>query len=81
MTGKEIFEKINKEWDRAQDGPDSDYASLILTLHNHSIANQNEDQFFSLLEKAEKENKKLHFPHDDLVYSEDEYHIDEVVLI
>lgn len=69
MTGKELFKKYT---DRDFSGSEADvYAQTLLTIFAHV-----HDDIFPLLEKAEKENKKLDiksFPeneqmlHDELV--------------
>ena len=57
MTGESLFNKLSK---RDYSGSDSDeYAQLLLTIHSQLSASGEEADFFSLLEKAESEGKKI----------------------
>lgn len=74
MDGKEIYDNASK-----RDYTDSEldqYAQTLQTIYFHCFASGQLKDFFDILEKAEKENKKLSIP-DDI----DEYSIDSISLI
>jgi len=57
MIGEELFKKLSQ---RDYSGSDQDlYAQWLQTLHYNLILSGQENQFFEMLEKAEKENKKI----------------------
>lgn len=78
MNGKELFEKLSV---RDHSGSAADeYAHTLQMLHLHAGFNDDEDLFYSLLETAEKEGKKLDLPD----YGEkmiDGYPMSDVILV
>lgn len=74
MSGKELFQKLSV---RDYSGSDADrYAQWLQTVHFHLQMSGQEDEFFKLLEIAEKENKQIE-PQDPLA---EEFFIDSLYL-
>ncbi|CAI9429250.1 Type I restriction endonuclease subunit M [Candidatus Ornithobacterium hominis] len=72
--GKELFKKLSKR-DYSGSGEDK-YAQLLITLHFSLVLFGREKQFYKLLEKAVKENKKIIVVDNSV----DEYTIDSLAL-
>lgn len=79
MTAKEIFEKYTMDCIPAVT-PMKQYGQLLRTIHfNLSMFGQ-EEEFFTLLEKAEKDGKKLAIDMpEDILYNE--FDISAIVLV
>ncbi len=57
MTGEELYQKISQ---RDYSGSDDDqYAQLLKTLYYNLMVSGQEQQFFKLLETAQKNGKKI----------------------
>ncbi len=78
MTGREIFEKYTKNCTPATT-PTKKYGQLLDTICSNLFLHGQEEEFFTLLEKAEKEDKKLaiNIP-DDIMY--DDFNISAIIL-
>lgn len=64
MNGKNIYEKLSI---RDYSGSDQDvYAQLLNSLHVQAVLNGHVDEFYTLLEKADSEGKKLTVIDSDL---------------
>lgn len=79
MTGQQLYDKLSV---RDHSGSEADeYAQLLILLENHALINGEIDEFYSLLEKAEKEGKKLSFPDPPEELLIEDYMIEDVILI
>lgn len=79
MTGREIFEKYTKDCTPANT-PIKKYGQDLETMHFNCLMHQQEQEFFNLLEKAEKENKRLGLDMPDNVMWDD-FDISSIVLV
>lgn len=58
MNGKQIFENYRNK--RGYTGSEIDnYSQLLETIHLHLLANNTENDFYIILENAEKQGKKI----------------------
>ena len=79
-TGTEIFEAYQKQRDFSGSEMDS-YVQDLTTFFFHSQMQGKVDVFYELLEKAEKQNKKIVFvePGEEILY--DDYPVEDFVLV
>ncbi len=77
MTGEEIFHHYLMKRDHSG-GPDDQYAQLLQTIWSNIF-----NKIFPLLEKAEREGKKLDIREvpDDQMYLLDEISVSDVIFI
>lgn len=79
MTGSEIFEKYTKNCTPA-DTPIKKYGQDLRTMYFNVNSHGQKDEFFNLLEKAEKESKMLAIDMpNDIMW--DDFDISSIVLV
>lgn len=79
-AGAEIFEAYQKQRDFSGSEIDS-YAQDLSTYFFHAKMQGKVEVFYKLLEKAEKENKKIEFVEPDETILYEDYTVEDLILV